>query len=40
MQYIIFRRGFGLDQMTAYFIQWKVDALISRTVQGFLRLTG
>ncbi|XP_056687593.1 uncharacterized protein [Spinacia oleracea] len=39
-QYIIFRRGFGLDQMTAYFIQWKIDALISRTVQGFLRLTG
>ncbi|XP_048502322.1 uncharacterized protein LOC104897658 isoform X3 [Beta vulgaris subsp. vulgaris] len=39
-QYIIFRRGFGLDQMTAYFIQWKIDALISRAWQGFLRLTG
>ncbi|XP_056687235.1 uncharacterized protein [Spinacia oleracea] len=39
-QYMIFRRGCGLDQMTGYFIQWKVDALISRTVQGFLRLTG
>ncbi|KAL2939534.1 FACT complex subunit SSRP1 [Bienertia sinuspersici] len=39
-EYIIFRRGFGLDQMTAYFIQWKIDALVSRIVQGFLRLTG
>ncbi|KAL2934566.1 Adhesion G protein-coupled receptor B3, partial [Bienertia sinuspersici] len=40
MQYLIFRRGFGLDQMTGYFIQGKVDALISRSVQRFLRFPG
>ncbi|XP_074309211.1 uncharacterized protein LOC141643800 [Silene latifolia] len=39
-QYIIFRRGFGMDQMTEYFITWKIDAIISRIWQGFLRLTG
>ncbi|XP_074309209.1 uncharacterized protein LOC141643799 isoform X2 [Silene latifolia] len=39
-QYIIFRRGFGLDQMTEYFITWKIDAIISRIWQGLLRLTG
>ncbi|XP_057542484.1 uncharacterized protein LOC130820942 isoform X1 [Amaranthus tricolor] len=39
-QYIIFRRGIGLDQMTAYFIKWKIDAILSRLWQGFLRLTG
>uniref|UniRef100_A0A803MZH8 Uncharacterized protein n=1 Tax=Chenopodium quinoa TaxID=63459 RepID=A0A803MZH8_CHEQI len=39
-QYIIFRRGFGMDQKTGYFVQWKIDALISRIMQGFLRLTG
>ncbi|KAL9241826.1 hypothetical protein vseg_015890 [Gypsophila vaccaria] len=39
-QYIIFRRGFGMDQMTAYFFDWKIDAIISRIWQGFLRLTG
>ncbi|KAH9618800.1 hypothetical protein KSS87_018761 [Heliosperma pusillum] len=39
-QYIIFRRGFGMDQMTEYFFTWKIDAIISRIWQGFLRLTG
>lgn len=39
-QYIIFRRGFGMDQMTAYFVSWKIDTIISRIWQGFLRLTG
>ncbi|XP_021736070.1 uncharacterized protein LOC110702636 isoform X1 [Chenopodium quinoa] len=39
-QYIIFRRGFGMDRKAGYFAQWKIDALISRIAQGFLRLTG
>ncbi|KAL9254028.1 hypothetical protein AKJ16_DCAP09532 [Drosera capensis] len=39
-QYIIFRRGFGMDQMSGYFITWKVDTIISRIWHGFLRLTG
>ncbi|GAB2225930.1 hypothetical protein Droror1_Dr00021707 [Drosera rotundifolia] len=39
-QYIIFRRGFGMDQMSGYFITWKVDTIISRIWHGFLRLAG
>lgn len=39
-QYIIFRRGIGIDRMTAYFYSWKVDTILSRIWQGFLRLTG
>ncbi|GAB2278337.1 hypothetical protein Dimus_013020 [Dionaea muscipula] len=39
-QYIIFRRGFGMDQMTGYFFTWKVDTIISRMWKGLLRLTG
>ncbi|KAH9613871.1 hypothetical protein KSS87_017251 [Heliosperma pusillum] len=39
-QYIIFRRGFGMDQMTEYFFTYKIDAIISRIWRGFLRLTG
>uniref|UniRef100_A0A7N0UQB3 Aminopeptidase n=1 Tax=Kalanchoe fedtschenkoi TaxID=63787 RepID=A0A7N0UQB3_KALFE len=39
-KYIIFRRGFGIDHMTAYFINAKVNTIISRVWRGFLKATG
>ncbi|WCJ40253.1 hypothetical protein M5689_021183 [Euphorbia peplus] len=39
-KFIIFRRGFGIDQMTAYFIKPKINIIISRIWRFFLTITG
>ncbi|KAL8160137.1 hypothetical protein V2J09_001674 [Rumex salicifolius] len=37
-KYVIFRRGIGMDQMTAYFIDAKVDTMLSRLYHGLLKV--
>ncbi|KAL9662579.1 hypothetical protein QQ045_027412 [Rhodiola kirilowii] len=39
-KYIIFRRGFGIDLMSAYFFNAKVNTIITRAWRGFLKATG
>ncbi|CAI0555812.1 unnamed protein product [Linum tenue] len=39
-KYIIFRRGFGIDQMTAYFIKHKINTIIMRLWMLILTITG
>lgn len=39
-QYVIFRRGVGLDKTTDYFIMQKLDLLISRTWNWILQKVG
>ncbi|XP_038695080.1 uncharacterized protein LOC119992457 isoform X2 [Tripterygium wilfordii] len=39
-KFIVFRRGFGIDHMTAYFIKAKINTIISRAWRCFLRVTG
>ncbi|XP_021895653.1 uncharacterized protein LOC110812981 isoform X2 [Carica papaya] len=39
-KYIIFRRGFGIDHMTAYFINAKVNTIVRRIWRCFLIVTG
>ncbi|XP_065865943.1 uncharacterized protein [Euphorbia lathyris] len=39
-KFIIFRRGFGIDQMTAYFITQKINTIIARIWGFFLTITG
>ncbi|XP_015570948.1 uncharacterized protein LOC8273088 isoform X2 [Ricinus communis] len=38
-KFIIFRRGFGIDKMTAYFIKSKINTIISRLWRCFLTIT-
>ncbi|TXG54957.1 hypothetical protein EZV62_020213 [Acer yangbiense] len=39
-KYIIFRRGFGIDHTTAYFIKSKIDTIIWRIWKCLLTVTG
>ncbi|XP_010524227.1 PREDICTED: uncharacterized protein LOC104802361 isoform X2 [Tarenaya hassleriana] len=39
-KYIIFRRGFGIDHMTAYFFEAKVNTIVFRIWNFFLTITG
>lgn len=38
-QYVIFRRGIGIDRTTDYFFMEKVDMIIGRTWAWILRKT-
>ncbi|KAH7577116.1 hypothetical protein JRO89_XS01G0207200 [Xanthoceras sorbifolium] len=39
-EYLIFRRGFGIDHMTAFFITPKINTIIWRVWRCFLKVTG
>ncbi|KDP41867.1 hypothetical protein JCGZ_26885 [Jatropha curcas] len=39
-KFIVFRRGFGIDQMTAYFIKAKINTILWRMWKFFMRITG
>ncbi|GLT76443.1 hypothetical protein SLA2020_481000 [Shorea laevis] len=39
-KYIIFRRGFGIDHMTAFFVNAKVNTIIARVWRCFMTMTG
>ncbi|KAL5793515.1 hypothetical protein ACOSP7_002109 [Xanthoceras sorbifolium] len=39
-KYLIFRRGFGIDHMTAFFITPKINTIIWRVWRCFLKVTG
>ncbi|KAF2322979.1 hypothetical protein GH714_032592 [Hevea brasiliensis] len=39
-KFIIFRRGFGIDKMTAYFIKSKINTILARLWRCFLTVTG
>lgn len=38
-QFIIFRRGIGIDHTTNIFFKQKVDTIILRIWKGFLKVT-
>ncbi|KAG8656055.1 hypothetical protein MANES_04G093800v8 [Manihot esculenta] len=38
-KYIIFRRGFGIDKMTAYFVKAKINTILARIWSFFLTIT-
>ncbi|OMO85572.1 hypothetical protein CCACVL1_10098 [Corchorus capsularis] len=38
--FIIFRRGFGIDKMTAFFFKAKLETIIVRLWRSFLKLSG
>ncbi|OMO99276.1 hypothetical protein COLO4_13386 [Corchorus olitorius] len=39
-KFIIFRRGFGIDKMTAFFFKPKLETIIVRLWRSFLKLSG
>ncbi|GKV40702.1 hypothetical protein SLEP1_g48312 [Rubroshorea leprosula] len=39
-KYIIFRRGFGIDHMTAFFVNAKINTIIARVWRCFMTMTG
>ncbi|XP_022774185.1 uncharacterized protein LOC111316502 [Durio zibethinus] len=39
-KFIIFRRGFGIDRMSAYFLKAKVNTIIVRLCRCFMTITG
>ncbi|CAK7348124.1 unnamed protein product [Dovyalis caffra] len=39
-KFIIFRRGFGIDQLNSYFIMPKINTIIARFWRCFLKVTG
>jgi len=40
VQYVIFRRGIGIDRTTDYFIMEKLDVIIARLWAWLMRVTG
>jgi hypothetical protein len=39
LQYIVFRRGVGIDRTTDYFVMEKIDVIISRVWRSLLSVT-